>query len=107
MIIHEKIQEAPYGLSIPIRAYLDFSEDEVNDLTKQIIKKYQRIDCLINSAAYTMNNKLKKNNIFERFEKYDFELWKQSLEGHLSGTFVVTKSVAKYMLKMCAVTDVF
>lgn len=80
--------------------FIDINDEgKVNDLTKQIIKKYQRIDCLINSAAYTMNNMLKKNNIFERFEKYDFELWKQSLEGNLSGTFVVTKSVAKYMLK--------
>ena len=40
-----------------------------------------------------------KNKVFEKFEKYDFELWKKSLNGHLSGIFIATKSVANYMLK--------
>ena len=43
---------------------------------------------------------LKTNvNFFEKFEKYNFQLWQKSLEGNLSGVFVVTKSVAKHMIK--------
>ena len=30
MIIHEKIQVAPYGISIPIRAFIDISENDVH-----------------------------------------------------------------------------
>ena len=40
-----------------------------------------------------------KTKIFEKFEKYDFKLWQRSLNGHLSGVFIVTKSVVSHMLK--------
>ena len=36
---------------------------------------------------------------WKKFEKYDFDLWQKSINGHLSSIFVATKSVAKYMLK--------
>ena len=76
------------------------NERKVNEIVSLIIKKYKKIDCLINAAALTMNDMIKsKNKVFEKFEKYDFELWKKSLNGHLSGIFIVTKSVANYMLK--------
>ena len=76
------------------------NERKVNETVGLIIKKYKKIDCLINAAAFTMNHMVKsKSNIFEKFEKYNFELWKKSLDGHLSGIFIATKSVAKHMLK--------
>ena len=76
------------------------NERKVNEIVSLIIKKYKKIDCLINAAALTMNDMIKsKNKVFEKFEKYDFELWKKSLDGHLSGIFIATKSVANYMLK--------
>ena len=76
------------------------NERKVNEIVSLIIKKYKKIDCLINAADLTMNNMIKsKNKVFEKFEKYDFELWKKSLDGHLSGIFIATKSVANYMLK--------
>ena len=76
------------------------NEKKVNETVSLIIKKYKKIDCLVNAAAFTMRDMIKsKYKVFEKFEKYDFGLWKKSLNGHLSGIFVVTKSVAKYMLK--------
>ena len=43
---------------------------------------------------------LKTNsNFFEKFENYDFKLWQKSLNENLSSTFIVTKSVAKHMIK--------
>ena len=76
------------------------NERKVNEIVSLIIKKYKKIDCLINAAAFSMNDMIKSNNkVFEKFEKYDFELWKKSLDGHLSGIFIATKSVANYMLK--------
>ena len=38
-------------------------------------------------------------NFFEKFEKYNFQLWQRSLNGNLSSVFLVTKSVAKHMIK--------
>ena len=75
-------------------------ENKVNVAIDLIIKKYRKIDCLINAAGFTGQNMLKTNvNFFEKFEKYNFQLWQRSLNGNLSSVFLVTKSVAKYMIK--------
>ena len=75
-------------------------EKKVNEVVNLVVKKYKKIDCLINAATFTINDIAKsKANIFEKFEKYDFELWQKSLNGHLSSTFIATKSVAYHMLK--------
>ncbi len=75
-------------------------ENKINVVIDLIIKKYRKIDCLINAASFTGDAMLKTNvNFFEKFEKYNFQLWQKSLEGNLSGVFVVTKSVAKHMIK--------
>ena len=76
------------------------NEVEVNEVVNSIIQKHKKIDCLINSAGFT-GAAMKKNNsnYFEKFEKYDFNLWQNSLNGNLSSTFIVTKLVGKHMLK--------
>ena len=75
-------------------------ENQVNAVVNLIIKKHKRIDCLINAAGFTGRSMLKANiNYFEKFEKYDFDLWQESLSGNLSNTFIVIKSVANHMLK--------
>ena len=76
------------------------NETKVNVVINSIIKKYKKIDCLINAAGLTGEDMLKTDsNFFEKFENYDFKLWQKSLNGNLSSTFILTKSVAKYMLK--------
>ena len=76
------------------------NETKVNIVINSIIKKYRKIDCLINAAGLTGEDMLKTDsNFFEKFENYDFKLWQKSLNGNLSSTFILTKSVAKYMLK--------
>jgi len=75
-------------------------ENKVKVAINLIIKKHRKIDCLVNAAGFTGQDMLKTNgNFFEKFEKYDFKLWRKSLDGNLSSTFIVTKSVAKHMLK--------
>ena len=65
-----------------------------------IVKKYKKIDCLINSASFVVDNNIQiKNKIFKKFENYDFDLWKKSLNDNLSGVFIATKLVAKHMLR--------
>ena len=75
-------------------------ENKVDATINLIIKKHRKIDCLVNAAGFTGQDMLKTSvNFFEKFEKYDFKLWQKSLNGNLSSTFVVTKSVAKHMIK--------
>ena len=76
------------------------NETKVNVVINSIIKKYKKIDCLINAAGLTGEDMLKTDsNFFEKFENYDFKLWQKSLNGNLSSAFILTKSVAKHMLK--------
>ena len=75
------------------------NESKVEATIDLIIKKYRKIDCLINAAGFTGDQMAETNsNFFNRFEKSDFKLWQKSLNGNLSGAFLVTKFVAKYML---------
>ena len=65
-------------------------EKKVNSVVNLVIKKHRKIDCLINAAGFTGQNMLKTNsNYFEKFEKYDFDLWQKSLSGNLSSIFIV------------------
>ena len=76
------------------------NERKVNERINFIIKKYKNIDCLINAAGFTGQDlQNKKSSFFEKFENYDFKIWKKSIDGNLSSNFIVTKSVAKHMLK--------
>ena len=75
------------------------NESKVETTINLIIKKYRKIDCLINAAGFTGEQMAETNsNFFKRFEKSDFKLWQKSLNENLSGAFLVTKFVAKYML---------
>ena len=76
------------------------NETKVKTTINLVIKKYKKIDCLINAAGFTGDGMLKENSkFFGKFESYDFKLWEKSLNENLSSTFIATKAVAKYMLK--------
>ena len=73
---------------------------KLNQIINQVVKKYKRIDCLINSAAYySIGLENKKNSLFEKFENYNFNVWQKSLSGNLSCYFKIIKAVSKHMLK--------
>lgn len=64
--------------------------EECEELAKQIIEKFGRIDVLVNNAGIT------KDMLLMRMKKEDFE---QVIDVNLVGTFNVTKNVISYMLK--------
>ncbi len=64
--------------------------EDCEELTKQIIEKFGRIDVLVNNAGIT------KDMLLMRMKKEDFE---QVIDVNLVGTFNVTKNVISYMLK--------
>jgi 3-oxoacyl-[acyl-carrier protein] reductase len=65
-------------------------ESEVNTIVDKIIKEFKRIDVLVNNAGIT------KDTLLIRMTKED---WERVLQVNLTGTFSVTKAVAKHMIK--------
>lgn len=70
---------------------LNVADDvEVNSVVDEIFKEFQRIDILVNNAGIT------KDTLLIRMAKED---WERVLQVNLTGTFLVTKAVAKHMIK--------
>ncbi len=70
---------------------LNVADDvEVNAVVDEIFKEFQRIDILVNNAGIT------KDTLLIRMTKED---WERVLQVNLTGTFLVTKAVAKHMIK--------
>ena len=68
---------------------------------KLIIKKYGRIDVLINNAAvdYKLNEKHKKLINKIKLESFDLNLWKKDLDVGLTGALICTKHFGNEMAK--------
>ena len=64
------------------------NEDEVIDMTNNIVDKYKNIDILVNNAGIC-NDTLFDNKTKESFLKV--------LETNVIGTYLVTKHIAKYV----------
>lgn len=64
--------------------------EEVENVVKQAIEKFGKIDVLVNNAGIT------KDNLLMRMSEEEFD---KVLEINLKGTFIVTKAVTKYMMK--------
>ena len=77
------------------------NEDSVDKAVKAIIKKYGRIDALINNAAF--NPQVGENNTTENnwvpYESFPVSFWRRELDVNLTGQFIVTKAVVPYMMK--------
>ena len=65
-------------------------KDEVEEVVKQAIEKFEKIDVLVNNAGIT------KDNLLMRMSEEEFD---KVIEINLKGTFLVTKAVSKYMMK--------
>ena len=76
------------------------SEAEVKKAVAKIIKKYGRIDALINNAALNPNvENVDAEAQFAPYEEYSLELWEKELKVNLTGAMVCTKAVAAIMIK--------
>ena len=64
--------------------------EEVENLTKQAIEKFGKIDVLVNNAGIT------RDTLLMRMKEEDFD---KVIEINLKGTFLVTKAVTPYMMK--------
>lgn len=79
-----------YGIEV-LFVKADISKsNEVEELVKQAIEKFGRIDVLVNNAGIT------KDTLLMRMKEEDFD---KVIEINLKGTFLVTKQVIPYMMK--------
>jgi len=66
------------------------SAQSVENAVGEIIKKFERIDILVNNAGITSDNLVLRMDIDE---------WKKVIDINLTGTFICSKYVSRYMLK--------
>lgn len=88
----EKGQKLAAQMGAAARFYkLDIAdESEVNAVVDNIFNEFQRIDILVNNAGIT------KDTLLIRMTRED---WERVLQVNLTGTFSMTKAVAKHMIK--------
>jgi len=89
--LKKKYSSKPLTLSIDISKSKD-----VEDMTNAVVKKYGKIDVLINNAFYNPNQS-KSSSL--PFEKFPLDLWNSALNVNLTGTFLCSQSVGKVMAK--------
>ena len=79
--------------SLPIK--LDVTKiNSINTMIKAVIKKFSKIDILINNAIFSEAGYTKI-----KFENYDLDIWKKGLNVNLSGIFLCCQQIGKIMKK--------
>ena len=69
---------------------------EIDNLIKVILKKYSKIDVLINNAHFIPRDHPNRD---APFEKYPYELWQKAVSDNLNGVFVCCQKFGKIMAK--------
>ena len=80
----------------PMSLKLDLTKPKsISSMTTSVIKKFSKIDVLVNNAAYQGNTKI-RNQGFENLKLND---WNQALNVNLTGVFLCCQNIGKQMLK--------
>ncbi|MDP2946809.1 MAG: oxidoreductase [Nanoarchaeota archaeon] len=89
----EKIKKITGNSNIVFQKCDIADKKDVNDLIKFILKKFKRIDALVNNA-YPRNK-----NFGRKFEDVTYEDFCENVNMHLGGYFLISKEVSKIMEK--------
>lgn len=96
--IAEKIAAKHKVKALPI--VVDVSDKKsVEEMVRQVVRKFNRIDILINNAALTVKSGSELPNYFAPFEDYPLEMWEKALKVNLTGMFLCSQAVGKQMVK--------
>jgi NAD(P)-dependent dehydrogenase (short-subunit alcohol dehydrogenase family) len=74
------------------------SEDDVRQLFDAAVKRFGRVDVVLNNAAATGEHLMRSGNVFARFEDYPVAMWEDVLRTNLTGVFLVAREGGKRML---------
>lgn len=88
--IKKKFSTKPMSIKLDLR-----QKESILSMTNVVIKKYSKIDVLINNAAYQGDPKIRKSG----FENLDLETWNKAIDVNLTGVFLCCQSIGKHMLK--------
>jgi NAD(P)-dependent dehydrogenase (short-subunit alcohol dehydrogenase family) len=75
-----------YGIKVDIT-----NEKEIIESTQEIIKRYGKIDGLVNNAANNPKIEKKGQKNFSRLENFSIESWNQDIAVGLTGAFLCSK----------------
>jgi len=89
--LKQKFKTKPLALKADIT-----SESEVKSMVKDVVKKYKKIDILINNAHIVPR---KDSRLDSTFEKFPLEIWDKMVTENLRGLFFCCREVGKVMLK--------
>ena len=80
--------------TLPIN--LDLTKiSSIKNMVKKVVKKYGKIDVLINNAAYQGDDKLRTIP----FEELPLKSWNKAIDVNLTGIFLCCQEIGKIMLK--------
>lgn len=72
---------------------------QVVGMVGSVVKKFGRVDILINNAALTVRGGGEQaQNYFAPFEDYPLDLWEKALQVNLTGMFLCCQAVGKVMV---------
>ena len=96
--IREGVKDAVGDISA---TRLDITDEQaVARSIASLVKKYGRIDILINAAALNpVPGSRASAQQFSPYERYPLDLWRRELEVGLTGTLIMTQAVARVMMK--------
>ena len=80
----------------PYSIKLDLTKiKSIETMVSNVLKKYSKIDVLINNAAYQGNPKIRTAG----FEKLSLDTWNQAIDVNLTGVFLCCQNVGQQMVK--------
>jgi len=72
-------------------------KSDVKHMTQEVVKKFKKIDGLVNNAAF--HPKVKGGNIAKPFESFPMDLWDNAISVNLTGMFLLCQEIGRIMLK--------
>ena len=83
-------------LTNPLAVKLDLTKSQsINSMVQKILKKFEKIDVLINNAADQGNSKLRTTS----FEDFPLKYWNKAIDVNLTGVFLCCQKIGKIMVK--------
>ena len=92
--IVEEIEREYSVEALPVKLDLR-KKNSIKQMVSKTVKKFSKIDVLINNAAYQGNDKLRTTP----FESFPLSDWNNALSINLTGIFLCCQEVGKIMLK--------
>ena len=87
--------EKKFGVK-PLAVNLDVTNPKsIKKMVEQVIKKFSKIDILVNNAIFPEIGKIKKI----KFENFPLDVWEKGIDVNLTGMFLCSQQVGKIMVK--------